>query len=62
MLTKTPNMDMKLSESEKKTNTSFSGIKNLTPQGRPIPLLYGEMMHSFVLISQGTEVYTPEEE
>lgn len=48
-------------DAEKKTSTSFSNLTNLTPQGRPVPLLLGEMVHSVVLISQGTEVFTPEE-
>lgn len=57
LLTLTPNMDTSAKESEKKQSTSFSNIKNLTPQGRPIPLLYGEMMTSLVLISQGVETF-----
>ncbi|SMB87335.1 Phage-related protein, tail component [Pasteurella testudinis DSM 23072] len=61
LLTKPPGMNIKTDDAEKKTNTSFSSIKNLTPQGRPVPLLYGEIMHSIVLISQGLEVFTPED-
>ena len=57
MLTKVPNMDTKYNEGEKKQSTSFSNIKNLTPQGRPIPLLYGKMLTSLVLISQGVEAF-----
>lgn len=57
LLTLTPNMDTSAKESEKKQSTSFSNIKNLTPQGRPIPLLYGEMLTSLVLISQGVETF-----
>lgn len=57
LLTLTPNMDTSAKEGEKKQSTSFSNIKNLTPQGRPIPLLYGEMMTSLVLISQGVETF-----
>ncbi|MWQ33950.1 tail assembly protein, partial [Glaesserella parasuis] len=31
--------------------------RNLTPQGRPIPLLYGKMMTSLILISQGIDTF-----
>nr|DAN05668.1 MAG TPA: tail assembly protein [Caudoviricetes sp.] len=58
LLTQIPTMDSPTGkESEKKQSTSFSNIKNLTPQGRPIPLLYGEMLTSLVLISQGVETF-----
>ena len=57
LLTKTPEMSTGVSESEKKQSTSFSNIRNLTPQGRPIPLLYGKMMTSLILISQGIETF-----
>ncbi|MCT8552526.1 tail assembly protein, partial [Glaesserella parasuis] len=40
MLARPPDMNTKLSDSEKQQSTSFSNIRNLTPQGRPIPLLY----------------------
>ncbi|MDE8035873.1 tail assembly protein, partial [Actinobacillus equuli subsp. equuli] len=49
-------------EGEKKQSTSFSNIRNLTPQGRPIPLLYGRMLTSLVLISQGLETFDDVEE
>ena len=58
LLTKTPDMNnSRIDEGEKKQSTSFSNIRNLTPQGRPIPLLYGKMMTSLVLISQGIETF-----
>jgi bacteriophage lambda tail assembly protein I len=57
LLTKPPEMNNKYDEGEKKQSTSFSNIRNLTPQGRPIPLLYGKMLTSFVLISQGIETF-----
>lgn len=60
LLTRTPEMNTGVSESEKKQSTSFSNIRNLTPQGRPIPLLYGKMMTSLVLISQGIETFDDE--
>ena len=57
MLAKVPSMSDYGKEGEKKQSTSFSNIKNLTPQGRPIPLLYGKMLTSLVLISQGVETF-----
>ena len=57
LLTKMPDMNSRIDEGEKKQSTSFSNIKNLTPQGRPIPLLYGKMLTSLVLISQGIETF-----
>lgn len=57
LLTKTPDMNSRVQDGEKKQSTSFSNIRNLTPQGRPIPLLYGKMLTSFVLISQGIETF-----
>ena len=57
MLAKVPSMSDYGKEGEKKQSTSFSNIKNLTPQGRPIPLLYGKMLTSLVLISQGVEAF-----
>ena len=57
MLAKAPSMSDYGKEGEKKQSTSFSNIKNLTPQGRPIPLLYGKMLTSLVLISQGVETF-----
>lgn len=57
MITKVPDMNTKTVEGEKNQSTSFSNLKNLTPQGRPIPLLYGRMMTSLVLVSQGVETY-----
>lgn len=57
LLARTPEMSSGVKDSEKKQSTSFSNIRNLTPQGRPIPLLYGKMMTSLVLISQGIETF-----
>ncbi|MDD2173414.1 tail assembly protein [Glaesserella parasuis] len=57
MLARPPDMNTKLSDSEKQQSTSFSNIRNLTPQGRPIPLLYGKMMTSLILISQGIDTF-----
>lgn len=58
LLTPVPSMsDTKYKEGDKLQSTSFSNLKNLTPQGRPIPLLYGRMLTSMILISQGIETY-----
>lgn len=57
LLTKVPEMSSGISNDEKKQSTSFGNIKNLTPQGRPIPLLYGKMLTSLVLISHGIETF-----
>ncbi|MCT8740819.1 tail assembly protein [Glaesserella parasuis] len=57
MLARPPDMNTKLSDSEKQQSTSFSNIRNLTPQGRPIPLLYGKMMTSLILISEGFDTF-----
>lgn len=57
LLTKPPSMDTKLGDSDKQQSTSFSNIRNLTPQGRPIPLLYGKMMTSLILISQSIDTF-----
>ncbi|WP_386696667.1 tail assembly protein [Lonepinella sp. MS14436] len=58
LMTKIPTMTNTSSEDgEKQQSTSFSNIKNLTPQGKPIPLLYGKMLTSLVLVSQGVETF-----
>lgn len=57
LLTKPPSMNNNDDDVLKKESTSFSNIRNLTPQGRPVPLLYGRMMTSLVLISQGIETF-----
>ena len=57
LLSRPPDMNTKIDEGEKKQSTSFSNLRNLTPQGRPIPLLYGKMMTSLVLVSQGIETF-----
>ena len=58
MLTaKVPTMTNETDDNGKLQSTSFSNVRNLTPQGRPIPLLYGKMMTSLILISQGIETF-----
>ncbi|OOH89546.1 phage tail protein [Pasteurellaceae bacterium 15-036681] len=57
LMTKVPKIQNGVSEGEKKQSTSFSNIRNLSPQGRAIPLLYGKMMTSLVLISQGVTAF-----
>lgn len=62
MLTKTPSMDNRFNEQEKKQSTSFSNLSNLIAQGRPVPLAYGEIMVGSLIISQGVETYNVDEE
>lgn len=57
LLTRPPDMNTKIDEGEKKQSTSFSNLRNLTPQVRPIPLFYGKMMTSLILVSQGIETF-----
>lgn len=57
LLTKPPGLDNKVNEGDKQRSSAFSNLKNLTPQGRPLPLLYGKMMTSLILISQGVETF-----
>ncbi|MDY0685637.1 tail assembly protein [Pasteurella multocida] len=61
LLTKPPQMENKIDEGDKQRSSSFSNLKNLTPQGRPLPLLYGKMMTSLILISQGVETFDEED-
>ena len=61
MLTKTPSMRSGGSEEkEKKQSTSFSGLQNMTAQGRPMPLAYGQILTGSLIISQGVETYDAE--
>ena len=60
MLTKTPNMNSGGGEKEKKQSTSFSGLQNMTAQGRPMPLAYGRILTGSLIISQGIETYDAE--
>lgn len=54
MLTPTPKMgDTTAANSER--STSFSNLDNMTPQGRPVPLLYGEMMIGSLVVAQQLE-------
>ncbi|MCK3656225.1 phage tail protein [Pasteurellaceae bacterium Macca] len=57
LLAKPPDISNHYENSEKKQSTAFSNLRNLTPQGRPIPILLGKMMTSIVLISQGVEAF-----
>lgn len=53
MLTPTPTMPGVSDESESSRNTSFSNLSNMLPQGRPVPLAYGEIYTGSLVISQG---------
>lgn len=53
MLTKTPKMGDVAAGTADNRNTTFSGIDNMIPQGRPVPLCYGDMMIGSLVVSQG---------
>ncbi len=50
LLTPTPETNQ---EQQLKESTSFSSLENLAHQGRPIPLVYGEMMIGSLVVGQG---------
>lgn len=61
MLTKTPSMRTgSTEEKEKKSSTSFGGLQNMSAQGRPMPLAYGQILTGSLIISQGVETYDAE--
>ena len=53
MLTPTPLSPSVGAEEESTRNTSFSNLSNMLPQGRPVPLAYGEIYTGSLVISQG---------
>ncbi len=54
MLTRTPTTPTATNDgATERRNTTFSGIDNMTPQGRPVPLCYGEMVVGSLVVSQG---------
>ncbi len=50
LLTPTPETNQ---EEQLKESTSFSSLDNHAPQGRPVPIVYGEMMIGSLVIGQG---------
>lgn len=52
MLTPVP-PSTSVADSETSRNTTFSNIDNMLPQGRPVPLAYGEVYTGSLVISQG---------
>ncbi|MDA3979098.1 tail assembly protein [Gallibacterium sp. AGMB14963] len=62
MLAPQPKMGSVGTEQEKKQSTSFSNLGNLSAQGRPVPLAYGEILTGSLIISQGIETYNVNEE
>lgn len=62
MLAPQPKMGSVGTEQEKKQSTSFSNLGNLSTQGRPVPLAYGEILTGSLIISQGIETYNVNEE
>ena len=64
MLTRTPiaSTSQKGGEDESvNKNSAFSNLENLSPQGRPVPLVYGEILTSGIIISQGIETFNKTE-
>lgn len=55
MLTPTPKTPAEKSTEAQSRNTSFSNLDNILPQGRPVPLAYGEVYTGSVVISQGLQ-------
>lgn len=53
MLTPTPEASGLGEGAEASRNTSFSNLSNMLPQGRPVPLAYGEIYTGSLVISQG---------
>lgn len=53
MLTPMPETPGVSDESDSSRNTSFSNLSNMLPQGRPVPLAYGEVYTGSLVISQG---------
>ena len=51
LLTPTPKVGV--SESDPRRSYSFSGIQNVSPQGVPVPVIYGEVFTGSVIISAG---------
>ena len=64
MLTKTPSLGGDIGkgdEQDMNKNSAFSNLENLSPQGRPVPLVYGEILTSGIIISQGVETFNKTE-
>ena len=52
LLTKLPKMDS-MKDSDDLKSSSFSNLANMTAQGAPVPIIYGEMMVGSKVLSQG---------
>lgn len=59
MLTPTPKMQEQQKNDDNRS-TSFSNLDNMTPQGRPVPLIYGEMMIGSLVVAQQLETFDEE--
>lgn len=55
MLTPTPKLNTK-KESDPRESYSFSGIQNVSRQGVPVPIIYGEIMTGSVVVSAEIDV------
>lgn len=59
LLTKIPKMDEGNRDSDNAKSSSFSNLANMSAQGAPVPVIYGEMLVGSKVLSQGVRsVYT----
>lgn len=54
MLTPLPKVNEQKQQEQSKS-TSFSSLDNMIPQGRPVPLIYGEIMIGSLVVAQQLE-------
>lgn len=54
MLTPLPKVSEQKTQEQSKS-TSFSSLDNMIPQGRPVPLIYGEIMIGSLVVAQQLE-------
>lgn len=60
MLMPVPKMGDTKSAEQSERSTSFSSLDNMTPQGRPVPLCYGEIMTGSLVVAQQLETFDEE--
>lgn len=56
LLTPTPQLGTKDGDNDPRKSYSFSGIQNVSRQGVPVPVIYGEVLTGSVVISAGIRV------
>lgn len=60
MLTPVPDTGGDANHMQSERSTSFSSLDNMTPQGRPVPLCYGEIMTGSLVVAQQLETFDEE--